>query len=570
METDRSVISFLRPYLAKYALGLFFGLLAMLGAVAAPFFLRQAVDAISRGEPYLPAVAGMLLVSLFAGVSSWSQRRLSIVASREVEADIRRELFARLLKLDFYFYQDRSVGDLMNRLNTDLQAVRDMLGPGVNMGFRVFAFILAAFAAMFYVNAGLAALVLLAALPAFLAARVFLRLEELRWREAQAVYDEIVAQVEESVAGIRVIKGFGAEGLFERKFLEKNEEYIEKNLKRALVEGPMQAVMSLLMGLGVLAVLYFGGREVIQGRMSLGEFVQFNAYLALLSWPVLGIAWVLGLFQRGRTSFARLLELFSERPRIAEPEGARPPEGSGVRFSGVELSLKGHRVLKGVSLEVPEGKTLGLTGRTGSGKTTLLNLVPRLIDPDGGRVEVGGVATTEAKLVPLRKKIGFAPQEPFLFSDTIFENIAFGLDEPDRKRVEWAAQVAGIHEEILRFPKGYDTVLGERGVTLSGGQRQRVALARALAKDPEILILDDALSAVDAETEARILKNLKEVFKGRTTIIASHRVTALAQAERVAVLERGRVVEEGSYEELLKKGGYLAELARLQRVMEEL
>ncbi len=573
MRTDRSVITYVRPYAWKYVFGLVFGLLAMAGSVAAPFFLRLAVDAIREGAPYRVYLLGLLLVSAGASFFSWAQRRVAIVASRQVEADLRRALFAHLLTLDPAFFHRRSVGDLMNRLNTDLQAVRDMLGPGVNMGFRVGLFILAAFAAMFWVNARLALWVSLFALPAFLAARLFVALEEKRWAEAQATYDRITARVEEDLAGIRVIKGFGLEDRERERFLALNREYVRKNLGRALVEGPMHAAMSLIMGAAVLVLLFLGGREVIAGRMTLGAFVQFNAYLGLLTWPVLGIAWVLGLFQRGRTSFARLVSLFDERPRIADGPGTDfgiRAVGGEVAFEGVGLTLEGRRLLSEIALRVEPGKTLGITGRTGSGKTLLLSLVPRLLEASEGVVRVGGHPVQKIPLRVLRGAIGMAPQEPFLFSETIFENIAFGLDAPDRVRVEWAARLAGIHDEILRFPKGYETVVGERGVTLSGGQRQRVALARALARRPEILLLDDALSAVDAETEVKILEGLKGVLGRQTTLLVSHRVSALRHADWIVVLDRGRIVEEGTHEALLRRGGVYAELERLQRLEEEL
>ncbi len=573
MRTDRSVIRYVRPYLWKYAFGLTFGLLAMAGSVAAPFFLRRAIDAIGAGAGYLGYVLAMVGVALFASFSSWAQRRLAIVASRQVEADLRRDLFAHLLRLDFHFFNHKPVGDLMNRLNADLSAVRDMLGPGVNMGFRITLFILSAFAAMFWVNAGLALWVLLIAVPALFVARFMMRLVEVRWRAVQEVYDQIGARTEEDIAGIRVIKGFALEDREQARFEALNQAYIKKNLALALVEGPMHAVMSLLMGFAVLVLLFKGGQEVIQGRMTLGEFVQFNAYLALLTWPVLGMGWVLGLLQRGRASYRRILELFEVEPRVADgPEtdfSIQRVDGA-VAFEEVGLTLEGRDVLDAITLRLRPGMTLGITGKTGSGKTMLARLVPRILDATRGRVEVGGHPVKRVPLAVLRGAQGMAPQEPFLFSETIFENIAFGLERPDKERVVWAAKLAGIHEEIERFPQGYETVLGERGVTLSGGQKQRVALARALAKRPEILILDDALSAVDAETEARILEGLKSVLGRQTTMLISHRVTALRHADWIVVLDKGRIVEEGTHAALLEKGGLYAELERLQRLEESL
>jgi ATP-binding cassette subfamily B protein len=325
------------------------------------------------------------------------------------------------------------------------------------------------------------------------------------------------------------------------------------------------------MGIGILLVMGVGGGMTVRGELTVGQLVQFNAYLMMLGWPIMGLGWTLSLFQRGVTSWGRLKEILDTKPRIQDaPQPVKSPGLSGeVRFENVTLELGDRKVLDGITLTIPEGSTLGITGRTGSGKTMLVNLIPRLLDPTQGKVYVGGHEVKSLALADLRLAIGMVPQEPFLFSDTLAENISFGLPEADPARAEAMARLAGVHEDIAGFPQGYQTSLGERGVTLSGGQRQRTALARALARRPKILILDDSMSAVDTETESRILSGLKSLLGQQTTLLIAHRTSTLRYADWIVVLDQGKIVEEGTHEMLLEQGGIYAELERIQRLQDD-
>lgn len=564
----------LYPYLRaqgwRYLTAFVLGLLGIAGTLAIPYFLRLTIDSLTTGEPWQIYPVYLLGAALWAGLLAWAERQLSMGASRRLEYHLRADLLSHLLSLDSTYFQGARVGDLMNRLSTDLSAVREAVGPAIAMSYRLGFLVLFSLLAMFLVEWPLALAVTAVVPVIFLIVQKLARLVDQRWNDAQQVFDQISAQAQENFSGIRVVKGFAIEDREQERFESLNQSYIEKMLLLARVDGPLFALMSLMTGIISVVVLALGGSWVIRGTMSLGELVQFNAYVLQLSWPLLGLGFVVSMFQRAITSWNRIAELLAVRAKIQSPSNPEQPSGSELDFQTVSLHRGGRPILDQISLRIPAGSTLGITGETGSGKTTLISLVPRLLDPDSGSVLLGGVDLRQIALAELRRRVALVPQEPFLFSESIAENIAFGLSDLDPERVQWAAELAGIAGDIEGFPMGYQTMLGERGVTLSGGQRQRVALARALAIQPEILILDDAMSAVDTETEARILSGLKQVLGQQTTLLISHRTSTLRYADWIVVLRDGRLIEEGTHESLLAAGGYYAELDRRQRLEAEL
>lgn len=568
----------LGPYLWRYRRGLALGLGALvlkdLFAAALPLLIRAGIDSIAGGL-HLPALLGFcgLLVALAAvkGVFQYWMRVILIGISRDIEYDLRNDLFAHLLTLSPDFFARTRTGDIMARATNDLGAVRMMLGPGLMYWSETSLTFVLAVAVMASVEWQLTLLALIPAPLVSLVVFFFGRLIHARFEKLQAMFSDITSRVQESLAGMRLLRAYVQEEAELRRFEQLNQAYVSQSLRLARVSGLFLPLLQALVGLTFLIVLWAGGVRVLAGRISLGSFVMFTTYMGMLIWPMIALGWVVNLIQRGNASLGRIRQILAERPSLAEPAEPRPvPTKASIEFCGVSVSYGGVRVLDGVNLKIAAGETVAIVGRTGSGKSTLVRLIPRLLDPDEGRILLDGVDLRELRLADLRRRIGMVPQETFLFSGTLAENIAFGVAHASETQILQAAEQAGLGPDLAAFPQGIHTLIGERGLTLSGGQKQRTAIARAILRDPEILILDDALSSVDTLTEERILTGLAELMRGRTTILISHRVSTVRQADRIVVLDGGRIVEQGTHSELIAAGGYYADLYQKQLLEEEL
>lgn len=495
--------------------------------------------------------------------------------SRWMEYDLRNDLFRNLERLDATYYARTRTGDLMARLTNDLSAVRMAAGPAIMYLTNTIAG--GAFALAFMLRIS-PSLTLVAALPMMLLPVLGILLGHhihSRFEAVQAHFSDLTTLAQENLAGVRIVRAFRQEDAEVSRFAALNEGYLEKNMKLIQMYGLMQPGFSVFAGLGMVAVLGFGGVLTLRGTISVGSFVAFGLYLGMLTWPLIALGWVINLFQRGAASMTRLLDVLDARSALQEPAAPRalPPTGTGrsIEFRDVGFHYPGDPdhgirwVLRNITFTVPAGATIGVVGATGSGKSALMDLVSRLFDPQEGEILIDGVPIRAVDLSGLRREIGYVPQESFLFSDTIGTNLTYGQAEGGEDTAQWAAQIAQLDDTIERFPGGYDTLLGERGINLSGGQKQRAALARALARRPSIVLLDDALSAVDTHTEAEILRSLREALAGRTAMIASHRVSAIRDASWIIVLDEGRIVEQGRHTDLLAAGGrYWALLSRQQ------
>ncbi len=568
------------PYLRRYRKGLSLGIASLvlkdLLAVALPVVIKQGVDSLKAGfqiRIVLELAALLVGLALLKGFFQYWMRVIIIGISRDIEFDLRNDLFGHLVKLSQDFYARYRTGDIMARSTNDLNAVRMMLGPGIMYWTETSITLLLSMAVMLHTDVRLTLMSLLPAPFVSLAVVFFGRRIHKRFEHIQKMFSEISSRVQENLAGVRVVRAYAQEKAEVEQFERLNIEYVRENVGLARLQGVFMPLLQAFIGFTFLLVMWSGGRQLLAGRITLGGFVMFNTYMGMLIWPMIAFGWVVNLMQRGTASLNRINEILHEKPTIARPLGKVALAGeypADVSFEGVTVEFSGGAALSNLNLAIRAGETVAIVGHTGSGKTTLVNLIPRLFDPTAGSVRVGGVDVGRYDPAELRREIGFVPQETFLFSASLAENIAWGVEVAAREQVAWAAEVAGLTTDIESFPKGLDTVVGERGLTLSGGQKQRTAIARAILRNPRILILDDALSSVDTVTEEKILNELAGLMRGRTTILISHRVSTVKNADRIVVLSHGRVVEMGTHFELQQRGGYYAELHQKQLLEEEL
>ncbi len=571
------------PYLKRYRKGLFWGGVCVLfnnGVwVLFPQVLRRAINDLHAGvtrQKLFTYCAAILGIALVKGTFQFLTRWVVIGISRDIEFDLRNDLFAHLERLSYSYYQRNRTGDIMARATNDLNAVRQLLGPAIMYSANTFVFTAGA---LFFMLAISPKLTLFAFLPlpvASIVIQYFGRRIHERFERIQAMFSDISARAQENFSGARVIRAYVQEQSEIAAFENANQEYIRRSLGLVRLMGMLWPTLELMLGAAVVIVLWLGGREVLTGKMNVGDFVAFNTYMVQLTWPVIALGWVINLFQRGTASMVRINEILMQVPDISDAvTGSSSENFSGeIEFCNLNFDYDGVSVLKDVNLRIPAGSSLAIVGPTGSGKTTLVNLIPRIYDAAPGAVLIDGHPIREFPVDLLRRQIGFVPQETFLFSATIRENISFGVKEETSEAtlddIKAAAEAANIAQDIEGFPEGYDTTVGERGITLSGGQKQRTAIARAILRSPRILILDDALSSVDTHTEDKILNHLREIMRGRTTIFISHRVSTVRNADRIAVLHQGRIVELGTHDELISRSGYYTELYNKQLLEEEL
>jgi len=585
----RPLIPYFKKYRRSYVVGTICVFLTNGIWILFPLVIRRAVDDLHLGITRHKLVTYALLLLAVAatkGIFQFLTRWIVIGVSREIEFDLRNDLFRHLEGLSYSYYQRTRTGDIMARATNDLNAVRMLLGPAIMYSANTIVFTAGALAFMLSISPKLTLYAFLPLPIVSITIQHFGRKIHERFERIQAMFSDISARAQENFSGARVIRAYVQEEAEIAAFETSNQEYIKRSLKLVRLMGMLWPTLETMLGLAIVLVLWLGGREVITGRITVGGFVAFNTYMVQLTWPIIALGWVINIFQRGTASMGRINEILVEKPEIEDNEAVQVKSRTGeapvptqavstqiageIEFRHLHFSYNSTPVLHDINLRIPAGSSLAIVGPTGSGKTTLVSLIPRIYDAEPGSVLIDGIPIREYPIAALRRNLGFVPQETFLFSETVRENIAFGKEDATEEDVRSAASAASIAEEIEGFPEQYRTLVGERGITLSGGQKQRTAIARAIIRNPRILILDDALSSVDTHTEDKILNHLREIMQGRTTIFVSHRVSTVRNADRIAVLHAGRIVELGTHDELVAKDGYYTDLYNKQLLEEEL